>query len=164
MLELYQLDQNLQFPHPDYALDDPNGLLAFGGDLSVERLLLAYRNGIFPWFSEHEPLLWWSPDPRGILDFAEFNCSKSLKKFIRKTSLKVTLNHAFEQVTSACAQVPRADNGTWITQEMLNAYQQLHQAGHAHSVEVWQDEFVSRRFCTVLPLARFFAASPCFTR
>lgn len=137
MLELYKVDHRIAFPAPENALDEPNGLLAFGGDLSVERLLFAYSLGIFPWFSEGEPILWWSPEPRGILPLKQFICSKSLQKFIRKTPFCVTLNYAFDDVIHACAKIPRNDSGTWITKRMISAYQNLHKEGHAHSVEVW---------------------------
>ncbi|MFT4993236.1 MAG: leucyl/phenylalanyl-tRNA--protein transferase [Paraglaciecola sp.] len=140
MLTLYQLDQTLRFPAAESALDEPSGLLAFGGDLSVKRLLLAYSQGIFPWFSEGEPILWWSPQPRGILPLEQFICSQSLQKFIRKHTYKITINHAFDQVILACAKIPRNDSGTWITPQMINAYQDLHQAGHAQSIEVWEHD------------------------
>lgn len=137
MIELYQLDHSLRFPAQSTALHDPPGLLAFGGDLSVERLKFAYQNGIFPWYSEGEPILWWSPDPRGILPLEDFQVSRSLAKFIRKTPFRVTLNKDFAQVINACAQASRQDSGTWISKEMIYAYQELHQAGYAQSVEVW---------------------------
>lgn len=139
MIKLHQLNQQIQFPSTHFALDEPNGLLAFGGDLSVERLLLAYQNGIFPWFSDGEPILWWSPDPRGILPLDEYHCSKSLAKYMRKAPVRVTINHCFNDVVEACANVPRRDDGTWITDTMINAYKMLHNAGHAHSFEVWDD-------------------------
>jgi leucyl/phenylalanyl-tRNA--protein transferase len=122
------------------AHSDPNGLLAFGGDLSAKRLLLAYSSGIFPWFSRDEPIMWWSPDPRGILPLDNFKCSKSLKKFARNCDYRITINCAFDQVIDICAAIPRNDSGTWITDNMLNAYKNLHQLGHAHSVEVWNKD------------------------
>lgn len=137
MIQLFQLDQSHTFPNASYALEDPNGLLAFGGDLSPERLLAAYTQGIFPWFSDGEPILWWSPDPRGILHLDDFHLSKSMVKFLRKNPYKVTLNHQFDQVIELCANVARQDNGTWITSEMIKAYKALHRLGRAHSVEVW---------------------------
>lgn len=139
-IHLYQLSDDLHFPHPELALDDPNGLLAFGGDLSPQRLMTAYSNGIFPWFSEDEPLLWWSPSPRGILLLDDYHTSKSFEKFLRKTSLKVSINTAFDEVIESCADIPRGQDGTWITEEMIEAYKRLHQEGHAHAIEVWQDE------------------------
>lgn len=120
------------------ALDEPDGLLAFGGDLSIARLLLAYQSGIFPWFSQNEPIMWWSPSQRGVLPLRDFHCSKSLKKLIRKNHYRISLNQDFEQVIQLCANIPRMDNGTWITDSMIQAYQRLHQHGHAHSIEVWQ--------------------------
>lgn len=140
MISLYQLNNTLHFPAPVTALAEPPGLLAFGGDLSVERLKLAYRSGIFPWYSEGEPILWWSPDPRGILPLDNFNVSKSLAKFIRNTTFRVTVNNDFAKVIEACAQVPRQDNGTWITKDMIYAYQRLHEAGYAQSIEVWDEQ------------------------
>lgn len=140
MIELFQLDKSLHFPPPAHALTDPPGLLAFGGDLSVNRLLHAYQQGIFPWFSVNEPILWWSPDPRGILPLDNFSVSKSLRKFIRKTSLRVTVNQRFDEVIYACAKVKRQSSGTWITDDMINAYIELHRCGSAHSIEVWDDE------------------------
>ncbi|MBU3001950.1 leucyl/phenylalanyl-tRNA--protein transferase [Paraglaciecola arctica] len=142
MLTLTKLDQQLFFPPTDMALTDPNGLLAFGGDLTAKRLLLAYSSGIFPWFSENEPIMWWSPNPRGILPLDNFNCSKSLKKFARKCHYTITINKAFDQVIDDCANIPRNDSGTWITQDMLNAYKHLHQLGYAHSVEVWNENIL----------------------
>jgi leucyl/phenylalanyl-tRNA--protein transferase len=138
MLTLTQLNQQLVFP-PDIALTEPNGLLAFGGDLSSQRLLLAYSSGIFPWFSEDEPIMWWSPNPRGILPLDKFNCSKSLKKFARNCDYRISINNAFDQVIDICATIPRNDSGTWITNDMIDAYKNLHTLGHAHSVEVWNE-------------------------
>jgi leucyl/phenylalanyl-tRNA--protein transferase len=139
MLTLTKLNQQLVFPPADIAHSDPNGLLAFGGDLSSKRLLLAYSSGIFPWFSHDEPIMWWSPDPRGILPLDNFKCSKSLKKFARNCDYHITINTAFNQVIDICATIPRNASGTWITDDMLNAYKNLHQLGHAHSVEVWSE-------------------------
>lgn len=140
MISLPKLDDSLVFPPLDHALEEPNGLLAFGGDLSVERLVLAYRDGIFPWFSEGEPILWWSPSLRGILKFNDFHISKSLSKFIKRQNFEVTINHAFNDVIDACANIPRRGEGTWITQAMIDAYKELHRGGFAHSVEVWDGE------------------------
>lgn len=136
-IQLYRLDESASFPSAELALEEPNGLLAFGGDLSVPRLLNAYRNGIFPWFSEGEPLLWWSPNPRGILYLEQYQCSRSLRKLLNKQLYNVTINKAFESVILNCAQVPRTDKGTWITNEMVEAYLKLNHAGYAHSIEVW---------------------------
>ncbi|MFK7160917.1 leucyl/phenylalanyl-tRNA--protein transferase [Marinospirillum sp. MEB164] len=132
------LDDQLWFPHPDTALDEPNGLLALGGDLSPERLLLAYQNGIFPWFNEGEPPLWWSPAPRMVLFPAEIKISRSLKKRLRRGDFDLSMNHAFAEVIGLCAQVRQNKEGTWISPAMQKAYLRLHQMGYAHSIEVWQ--------------------------
>jgi len=140
MLTLTKLDQQLIFPPVELALIEPNGLLAYGGDLSAQRLLLAYSSGIFPWFSQDEPIMWWSPDPRGVLPLDNFKCSKSLRKFARNCDYHITINSAFDQVIDICAVIPRNDSGTWITNDMMNAYKNLHRLGHAHSVEVWSED------------------------
>ncbi|MEM0909772.1 MAG: leucyl/phenylalanyl-tRNA--protein transferase [Pseudomonadota bacterium] len=143
MIELFKLDHSLNFPAHQFALDEPNGLLAFGGDLSPERLIFAYKHGIFPWFSKGEPILWWTPDPRGVIYTDTFKASRSLRKSIRKYGYRATMNHAFKEVITACATVSRRDvdhtshNGTWITDEMIHAYIELHYSGYAHSVEIW---------------------------
>jgi leucyl/phenylalanyl-tRNA--protein transferase len=141
MTQLSWLDENtLSFPPPNTALTDPNGLLAAGGDLSVERLLLAYRQGIFPWYEEDQPILWWSPSPRAVLFPEDFKLSKSLKKTLRRGTFTVSCDTAFDQVIQHCADTPRHDqNGTWINDDMIDAYDQLHKLGHAHSIETWQD-------------------------
>lgn len=130
---------SLQFPDPNTARTEPNGLLAFGGDLSPQRLRQAYRHGIFPWYSQGEPILWWSPNPRGAFIPQQFTPSKSLRKFMRKSSYRITLNHACHAVIRHCAE-SRGPNQTWITEAMINAYQTLHDQGDCHSVEVWQDQ------------------------
>lgn len=125
------------FPEVSLALAEPNGLLAVGGDLSVKRLLTAYRRGIFPWYSGDQPILWWSPNPRSVLFPDKLHISRSLRKVLRKQLFSITLDQAFEQVIQGCSE-PRADGlGTWITDEMHQAYRRLHQAGYAHSVESW---------------------------
>ena len=135
-MPIFRLVEEPIFPPPDYA--DPSGLLAVGGDLSNERLLEAYRLGIFPWYSDDQPILWWSPDPRLVLDLNDFKISRSLRKTLKREVFQVTLDHAFEEVIRACAVVPReGQNGTWITNEMLQAYVNLHGLGYAHSVESW---------------------------
>jgi leucyl/phenylalanyl-tRNA---protein transferase len=135
-MPIFRLVDEPIFPPPDYA--DPSGLLAVGGDLSNERLLEAYRLGIFPWYSDDQPILWWSPDPRLVLDLEDFKIPRSLRKILQKGVFQVTFDHAFEQVIQACAVVPRAaQNGTWITEEMQKAYINLHGLGYAHSVESW---------------------------
>jgi leucyl/phenylalanyl-tRNA--protein transferase len=137
-MPIFRLVDDLVFPPPDYA--DPSGLLAVGGDLSSDRLLAAYRLGIFPWYSEDQPILWWSPDPRLTLELDDFKLSHSLAKTMRKGVFKVTLDRVFEEVIGACATVPRdGQKGTWITSEMQAAYIRLHGLGYAHSVETWFD-------------------------
>ena len=133
---------NPRFPDPQTALDSPPGLLAVGGNLHPSTLLEAYRQGIFPWYSDGEPLLWWSPDPRCLINPGSVHISKSLRKTLRREDYRVTTNHAFKQVVGACA-APREDAaGTWITDEMQQAYCALHALGHAHSVEVWHNDIL----------------------
>lgn len=129
-----------RFPRPELALDEPNGLLAVGGDLTPRRLLTAYRNGIFPWYSEGEPILWWSPDPRAVLYPDELKISRSLRKTLRRGDYRITLDSAFEQVIAACAAPRSQQSGTWIVEEMQQAYRTLHRLGFAHSVECWHGE------------------------
>lgn len=117
---------------------DPNGLLAVGGELAPEWLLAAYRQGIFPWFGPGEPILWWSPDPRMVLLPDEFKCSRSLAKRLRRGDYDVRVDTAFESVMRACAEPREGQRGTWIVEEMIQAYVHLHDLGHAHSVETWQ--------------------------
>lgn len=132
------LTEAIEFPDTSLAMEDPNGLLAVGGDLSTQRLLCAYSKGIFPWFSEDQPILWWSPSPRMILIPQKVHIGRSNKKLFKNSKLHVTVDSAFEHVMLACADIPRTgQDGTWITDEMLDAYSELHHAGHAHSVEVW---------------------------
>jgi len=132
---------NYDFPDVRLALKEPDGLLAIGGDLSTGRLLSAYRSGIFPWYSEGQPLLWWSPDPRFVLLPEKLKISRSLRKTINSQRFKVTVNHNFEKVIRACMSVPRLNQeGTWITGDMINAYIDLHQQGFAHSVECWYED------------------------
>ncbi|MBS0324428.1 MAG: leucyl/phenylalanyl-tRNA--protein transferase [Proteobacteria bacterium] len=129
------------FPSVTSALDRPNGLLAAGGDLSPERLIAAYRHGIFPWFSEGDPILWWSPDPRMVLYPAELKISRSLARTLRKGGYDVRFDTAFEQVIQACAERDRPGQpGTWITGPMQRAYLHLHRIGFAHSIETWCDD------------------------
>jgi leucyl/phenylalanyl-tRNA--protein transferase len=138
----YWLNPNdpTDFPDVELALRDPDGLLAVGGDLSVERLLAAYRRGIFPWYSGDQPILWWSPDPRSVLFPDKLHISRSLRKSLRKHPFTITFDTVFADVIHACSQ-PRADDvGTWITDEMQQAYIRLHQAGYAHSAECWLND------------------------
>ena len=127
------------FPDISLAMADPNGLLAAGGDLSPKRLMEAYSRGIFPWFEEGQPVLWWSPDPRMVLFPEDLRVSKSLQKILNKPLYTVTLDEAFAEVITCCAQPRRGSPDTWITDEMQTAYMQLFDEGHAHSVEVWRD-------------------------
>jgi leucyl/phenylalanyl-tRNA--protein transferase len=127
------------FPPVETALVDPNGLLAMGGDLSVARLLDAYRHGIFPWFNPGEPILWWSPDPRMVLVPGEVRVTRSLAKRIRNAGFEVRVDTAFAEVMRACAAPREGESGTWISPAMVAAYTRLHQAGYAHSVETWHD-------------------------
>jgi leucyl/phenylalanyl-tRNA--protein transferase len=136
-MPVYRLSRKLVFPSPHLASHE--GLLAVGGDLSIKRLLLAYRLGIFPWYSEGEPILWWSPEPRLVLYPDELKISRSLNKVIKRCAFRVTMDQAFEEVITECARV-RLENqeGTWIVDDMVSAYCRLHTAGFAHSVEAWQ--------------------------
>jgi len=134
------LDRTTPFPSVSSALNEPNGLLAAGADLSKQRLFTAYSSGIFPWFSQGEPVLWWSPNPRTIFDLNQFQPSRSLKRFIRKSKLKITLNKDFNAVLDQCAMPRTSQAETWISNEMKLAYINLHQQKLAHSVEVWQNE------------------------
>lgn len=136
---LDERDPKAPFPPVELALGDPDGLLAFGGDLSTTRLLRAYRAGIFPWYSEGQPIMWWSPDPRSVLFPEQLKISRSLRKTMKKQPFELSINRAFIGVISACAK-PRADGeGTWITRDMRGAYTRLHRAGHAISVEAWHE-------------------------
>lgn len=134
------LDENrIEFPPTRRALRDPNGLLAIGGELTPAWLLAAYRRGIFPWYSDDQPILWWSPSPRCVVIPELFRIGRSLRKVLRRGHFRVTFDQAFDQVIEAC-RAPRADaEGTWITDEMQAAYEEMHRLGHAHSVEVWRD-------------------------
>jgi leucyl/phenylalanyl-tRNA--protein transferase len=135
-MPVYLLSSDIAFPSPNLTSED--GLLAVGGDLDQRRLLLAYSMGIFPWYAEAEPILWWSPDPRLVLYPEELRISTSLKKAIKKDLFRITMDQAFEQVITACAKIRREkDQGTWIVQDMVEAYCNLHESGFAHSVEAW---------------------------
>ncbi|MEO5572904.1 MAG: leucyl/phenylalanyl-tRNA--protein transferase [Gammaproteobacteria bacterium] len=130
-------DESVEFPNIELALRDPDGLLAIGGDLSPARLISAYRNGIFPWYNEDQPILWWSPDPRAVLFPNQLHVSRSLQKEMAKNDYTVTINTAFQRVMEACAQPRKDGHGTWITAAMIEAYCRLHTMGFAHSVEIW---------------------------
>lgn len=159
---------SIRFPNPDTALSQPNGLLAIGGDLAPSRLLSAYASGIFPWFEPGEAILWWSPDPRAVLFPEERHISRSLRRFLRQTDYRYTLNRAFERVITACAE--QRDEGTWIGPLVKQGYISLHQQGHAHSIEVWSgDELVGgmygvavgKLFCGESMFSRRINASKC---
>ncbi|MBF0108593.1 MAG: leucyl/phenylalanyl-tRNA--protein transferase [Magnetococcales bacterium] len=142
-MALFLLSDDPRFPSADLA--EGNGLLAVGGDLTPRRLLAAYRGGIFPWFSEGDPLLWWSPDPRLVLKPEWLHIPRSLAKTIRRKTFAITFDHAFGEVITACAKIRRSgESGTWITREMIDAYLALHRLGHAHSVEAWTGTGASR--------------------
>ena len=127
------------FPPLDAALDDPNGLLAAGGDLSPTRLLTAYRHGIFPWYNEAQPILWWSPDPRTVLFVGEFRLSRSLRRVVRQRRFDIRVDTAFRSVVAGCAEPRSGQSGTWITPAVIDAYTVLHEQGHAHSIEAWRE-------------------------
>jgi leucyl/phenylalanyl-tRNA--protein transferase len=131
------LEKEAPFPPVQHALKEPNGLLAAGGDLSPKRLLEGYRRGIFPWFSEGDPILWWSPDPRMVLFPAELKISRSLGKTLRNRSYEVRFDSAFSEVIASCAAPRKGAPGTWISDTMIQAYLELHRLGHAHSAETW---------------------------
>lgn len=159
---VFRLNRDLAFPPPELAED--NGLLAMGGDLSSERLLLAYSMGIFPWYSEGDPLLWWSPSPRLVLFPDEFHCSRRLARTLRNGRFTVTADSAFPEVIAACASTRRArESGTWITPEMRSAYVRLHRQGFAHSVEAWRDGELAGGLYGIR-LGRVFFGESMFTR
>ena len=138
---MYRLTDALLFPSPEQA--SAEGIVAVGGDLQPERVMLAYRKGIFPWFESDDFLLWWSPDPRMVLFPDQLKISKSMRTVLRKKQFEVTFNKAFDQVVEACAKVKRfGQNGTWITPGLMEVYSTLHTQGHAHSVEVWEEGFL----------------------
>lgn len=172
-MRLPWLDPGTPFPPAHLALDDPPGLLAAGGDLSPDRLRQAYSQGIFPWFSEGQPLLWWSPDPRMILRTTDFHPSHSLRKRLRKIArawqqgdqgTSVRVDTAFGAVIRACARKSTDDQpGTWITAEMIRAYERLHREGHAHSIETWIDGELAGGLYGVC-LGRMFFGESMFAR
>lgn len=157
-MPIYHLPKELIFPHPEEA--EPEGILAIGGGLEPERLVLAYRMGIFPWYDQNTPILWWSPDPRLLLYPSEVHVSKSLKRVLRSGKFRVTLDQAFSQVIEACAETRRnGQEGTWILEEIKTAYSELHRRGYAHSVEVWHDEVLVGGLYGVSLGAAFFGES-----
>lgn len=128
------------FPDPRRAMAEPNGLLAFGGDLTPRRLLAAYSRGIFPWYNEDEPILWWSPDPRCVFHTDRLRANRSLRRQLAGKRWRLSVDHAFREVVEACAAPRPKQSGTWIVPAMMDAYVELHAMGHAHSVEVWEDD------------------------
>jgi len=156
------LDNDAPFPPLASALREPNGLLAAGGDLSPQRLIEAYRRGIFPWFNPGEPILWWSPDPRMVLFPAELKISRSLRKTLNKRAYEIRVDTAFRQVMEACA-APRDGHGTWITPAMIDAYAELHRQGLAHSIETWVDDQLAGGLYGV-SLGKMFYGESMFSR
>jgi leucyl/phenylalanyl-tRNA--protein transferase len=153
---IHWLEPSGDFPPVEQALERPNGLLAAGGDLSPERLLRAYRLGIFPWFSAGEPILWWSPDPRMVLVPSELKIARSMAKTLRKAAFEVRADSAFERVIQACSEPRPRQRGTWITDAMQAAYTRLHRLGVAHSIETWRgDELVGGLYGVALGRAFF---------
>lgn len=157
------LESSDPFPPVEQALREPGGLLAAGADLSPERLLTAYRNGIFPWYNTGQPVLWWSPDPRMVLFPAEFRVPRSLARRLRRHDYEIRVDTAFETVMRACAAPRDGAAGTWITPEMINAYCTLHRLGHAHSVETWIGGELAGGLYGVA-LGRMFYGESMFTR
>jgi leucyl/phenylalanyl-tRNA--protein transferase len=161
-MPVYLLSETLHFPHPSLAT--PEGLLAVGGDLRQDRLLTAYSYGIFPWFSDNEPIMWWSPNPRLVLFPQEFKVSKTLKKIIRKNVFQITVDQAFEQVIVECARIRAEKNEpTWIVEDMIDAYCRLHESGYAHSIEAWSQGNLAGGLYGV-SLGRCFFGESMFTR
>lgn len=165
MIRLARLDPNEpeDFPNPALALDDPNGLLAFGGDLSPQRLLAAYRRGIFPWYSQGDPLLWWSPDPRCVFMTDRVHVARRLRRSLRHSTWTLTMDRAFVQVMRECAAPREYESGTWITSDMRYAYTRLHELGHAHSLEVWVGDVLIGGIYGVA-IGRVFSAESMFSR
>ncbi|HEY0894369.1 MAG TPA: leucyl/phenylalanyl-tRNA--protein transferase [Cellvibrio sp.] len=154
---------NYEFPDPEQALDDPEGLLAVGGDLSPERILAAYYRGIFPWFNPGDPILWWSPSPRTVVFPDKLHISKSLHKTLRKGIYRVTFDHCFRTVMTACAAPRTYADGTWISDDIITGYCVLHERGFAHSVEVWRgDELVGGLYG--IALGQIFFGESMFSR
>ncbi|MBZ6065003.1 leucyl/phenylalanyl-tRNA--protein transferase [Aeromonas schubertii] len=161
---LTQLDaHSLRFPSVDHALEEPNGLLAIGGDLTPPRLLAAYRRGIFPWFEPHRPVLWWSPDPRGVLLPEQIHEGRSTRRLWRRGQFDIWINRDFNRIIEGCAAPRRTADSTWIGSEMISAYKRLHEQGDAHSIEIWQGgEPVAGLYG--LSLGRVFCGESIFSR
>ena len=161
-MPVFQLHREIEFPPVEFA--EPDGLLAVGGDLSPERILAAYRLGIFPWYGEESPILWWSPDPRLVLLPEELKVSRSLERTLRRGTFEVTFDTAFDRVIASCAEVHRdGDGGTWIVDGIIEAYRELHRLGHARSVESWADGELAGGLYG-LSLGRAFFGESMFTR
>lgn len=161
-MPIFLLSDEIKFPQPHLVRKD--GLLAVGGDLSQDRLLLAYKIGIFPWYSDSEPILWWSPDPRFVLYPDDIKISKTLKKIIEKDIFHITIDQAFSQVITSCARIRLQNNeGTWIDKDMIKAYCKLHESGFAHSVEAWHEGELAGGLYGV-SLGRCFFGESMFTR
>ena len=158
-MRLRLLDEKLRFPDPRTA--DGEGLVAVGGDMSVARLLLAYRSGIFPWTAN--PVTWWSPDPRAILEFDRFHLSRSLARVIRQNIFQITVDQAFREVMEGCAEPAPGRRATWISREFIDAYNEMHRTGHAHSVECWRDGKLAGGIYGVA-IGGFFAGESMFHR
>lgn len=157
-MPVWQLDQRLIFPDP--TMSDPDGLLAIGGDLSEKRLILAYSSGIFPWFVHDDEPFWFSPDPRCVLQFDALRISKSMQQLFKKKAFRVTVDFNFSAVIKGCASVPRKyDSDTWIDAQFIEAYENLHLNGHAHSVEVWEEDKIVGGLYGVAIGACFFGES-----
>lgn len=158
-MPVYLLDETCDFPPPEGAED---GIVAIGGDLSLQRLLNAYKDGIFPWYSEGEPIIWWSPDPRFVLKPSDLHISKSMHRVLNSTAFRVTLDTAFPLIIRQCAEVSRKEeDGTWITEDMIAAYCALYESGYAHSVEVWKEDILVGGIYGV-SLGRIFFAESMF--
>ena len=160
---LRKTDPPEALPASSRALAEPNGLLAVGGALTPEWLVHAYRHGVFPWYSAEQPILWWAPDPRAILMPAEFRVSRSLARSIRNRGYRTRIDKAFEAVVDACAGPRRGGAGTWITDEMRDAYVELHRRGYAHSIETWKDDRLVGGLYGVA-IGRVFFGESMFTR
>jgi len=156
-LPIFRLTTDLLFPPVNLAED---GLLAVGGDLSPERLLLAYKNGIFPWYEDDSPILWWSPEPRLVLYPGEFHLSKRSQRYIRRSAYTITFDQSFNEVIQNCARIYRKEeHGTWITSDMERAYIHLHEMGYAHSIECWQNNILTGGLYGISLGACFFGES-----
>ncbi len=164
--QLYWVSENViahNFPPVGSALRDPDGLLAIGGDLSPERLLEAYQKGIFPWYNRGQPIMWWAPDPRCVFELNNISISRSLRKTLRKKQFTVSLNKAFKDVIIACSEPRKDHDETWISEEIITAYLQLHEKGFAHSVECWmENELVGGLYG--IAIDRVFFGESMFTR